>query len=259
MERGLGELPPHGERALSLIAEALSAIAPEERVQFWWRDDDASAGSAALDRLLSISGRYGAPVALAVMPGHLKPSLAETLHGHHVDVLVHGWKHKNQAAPGEPRSEYPLSRPREDMRAEFAKGLSVLSEAFPGQTLAVFVPPWNRLPAQLEESLIACGYFGLAASGAGRRSSNGGSGLQRTGIDLNVVGTNAASHLADVDVAAASLAARIKAGERGPFCIVTHHRQHDDDVWAFCEALWRTLSTTGRVEVLPARAVFRPG
>jgi hypothetical protein len=73
-----------------------------------------------------------------------------------------------------------------------------------------------------------------------------------------VVGACGTSRLADLGDAATALAARIGAGERGPFCVVTHHRRHDDDVWAFCEAFWSTLRGTGRLEMLAARDIFQP-
>lgn len=124
----------------------MSAIGAGERVQFWWRDDDASAGSPALDRLLALSDRCGAPVSLAVIPHQLRPSLVNALRGRRVDVLVHGWKHKNRAEPDQPRSEYPLTRPRDEMQAELAKAADLLREALPEHALRVFVPPGTGFP-----------------------------------------------------------------------------------------------------------------
>src|SRR5690348_9103787 len=43
----------------------------------WWRDDDAVAPGARLERMLSIAG--GVPVALAVIPGPAEPRLAAWL------------------------------------------------------------------------------------------------------------------------------------------------------------------------------------
>jgi len=45
----------------------------------WWRDDDAQAPSAALDRALELAQKYHAPLALAVIPHGLDDALAARL------------------------------------------------------------------------------------------------------------------------------------------------------------------------------------
>ncbi|MBV9567125.1 MAG: glycosyl transferase family 28, partial [Hyphomicrobiales bacterium] len=56
----------------------LEAIANEdETLAFWWRDDDVVAPSPALDRLLRLSERFDAPVALAAIPLLATEALAE--------------------------------------------------------------------------------------------------------------------------------------------------------------------------------------
>lgn len=254
----MSALPQHGEKALSTIEEALSSLGPHECVQFWWRDDDANASSDALLRLLSLSEEQGAPVALAVITGQLKPSLAVSLQGHDTQVLVHGWRHKNHAAAGEPKSEYPASRPRDEMREELAKGLDALRNALPQQAVAVFVPPWNRFAPGVEDDLVACGYIGLSSSRAMPAFLPEAVPLRRADVDLNLVTTAGASHLADLGNSATALARRIRAGERGPFGVVTHHRLHDEDVWSFCSAFWRAIRNSAHAEAIDARAVFCP-
>ncbi|HEX2116752.1 MAG TPA: hypothetical protein VHM01_20290, partial [Alphaproteobacteria bacterium] len=46
---------------------------------FWWRDDDATAPSGALDRLLALHQKYATPLAIAVIPARAQPGLAERL------------------------------------------------------------------------------------------------------------------------------------------------------------------------------------
>ena len=43
-----------------------------------------------------------------------------------------------------------------------------------------------------------------------------------------------------------------------PTGVLTHHRCHDDDTWAFMESLLRYTSTRSAVRWLPAAQVFAP-
>src|SRR5215472_4002810 len=67
----------------------------------WWRDDDAIAASAELDRLV--------PLALAVIPALADAGLAARLAAarqSEVAVLQHGWRHTDHADGGR-KSEFP--------------------------------------------------------------------------------------------------------------------------------------------------------
>src|SRR5271169_1991792 len=82
----------------------------------WWRDDDAVAPTARLDRLLSIAS--GVPVSLAVIPADAEQELAQWLAHFRrsapkacVVVLQHGWRHLNRLG-GAKKSEFPAERSR---------------------------------------------------------------------------------------------------------------------------------------------------
>jgi hypothetical protein len=238
------------------ITDALAHVPLGETVRFWWRDDDASASSPALDRLLALSSETCVPVGLAVIPGHLKPSLVDCLHGKNgIDVLVHGWLHKNHAPAEEPRSEYPRSRPVQEVREELPRSLAVLRDAFSTHTIPVFVPPWNRFPSEFEDQLAACGYRGLSSVLGNRPQPQGAQGLRRAHCDMNIVA--AKDSVGRADIKGASLTAkRIRAGERGPFGVVTHHGLFDDRSWTLCERFWRSISSHDRAQAVSARSVF---
>src|SRR2546423_10040818 len=68
---------------------------------FWWRDDDATAPSPALDELLQLSKRAAVPLALAVVPLEARRELFDGLEA---SVLMHGSDHRNRAAPGEKKT-----------------------------------------------------------------------------------------------------------------------------------------------------------
>lgn len=245
--------------ALASITDALQRRAGDEAVRFWWRDDDAEVSSPALDRLLDLSARAGVPVGLAVIPGHLDSSLAVRINATSgIDVLVHGWIHRNHAGEGEPATEYPRSRRVAEVRDELARGLAVLRQAFPQRTLPVFVPPWNRFPPELEDVLVECGYAGLSSASANRAPHAGSASLRCAHGDLNIVAAPATACGAQIK-GAALVAKNIRAGERGPFGVVTHHRLFDDDAWKLCELFWKSITSSKSVQTVPARGVFFAG
>src|SRR5258708_22135859 len=86
-------------------------------VDFWWRDDDATAPSAAVRQLLQLSKASGVPLALAVIPLGAVPQLFEGLRA---SVLMHGTDHRNRAAPAEKKSEFPLAEPEAQAIARLA-------------------------------------------------------------------------------------------------------------------------------------------
>jgi len=240
---------------LDIIDRALErAKAP---VRFWWRDDDAGAHSAALERLLSLSQQNRAPVSVAVIPARMETRMIEAMRGRDFDVLVHGYAHNNQAGEGQPKCEFPLSRPLEDMRADLRKALSLLREALPQNTIPVFVPPWNRFPDKLLPLLKECGYVGLSkASTMKPDPAARENGLRQFDGHFNVVAWKDGPHLADMPLVSKKLAKQIRAGAQGPFSIVTHHRDHDEAIWAYCEKLWKLLGTHRNAHIVRAREIF---
>jgi hypothetical protein len=110
---------------------------------FWLRDDDAVTVTPALERLLSLS--RGIPIALAVIPELAEPSLFAK----DVAVLQHGCDHRNRAAPGEKKTEFPASEsiPQALQRLRLARERLVSMAG--SRVLPVIAPPWNRLRREL--------------------------------------------------------------------------------------------------------------
>ena len=71
-------LPPRADWP-GLSAELDAWAAAGRTATFWWRDDDATAPTPELGRLLRLAGAHGAPLALAVIPAEAGPALAEAL------------------------------------------------------------------------------------------------------------------------------------------------------------------------------------
>ena len=131
-----------------------------ETAVFWWRDDDATKPSAALDRLLRAAESHA--LALAVIPAGTTGALVNHLDGaDNVTVLQHGFRHANHAPATEKKAEFGAHRPMPAMLSEIEDGRTRLEDLFGDRFLPLFVPPWNRiadnLPAALAIRGSACG------------------------------------------------------------------------------------------------------
>jgi hypothetical protein len=149
------------QEAWERLAAELDLWAPG-RASFWWRDDDAVAPTAALDRLLALGLP---PLALAVIPANLDPALPACLAGRPVTVLQHGFAHRNHEPPERKKAELGEARPAAAVLAELRAGWRRLAAAFSGQALPVLVPPWNRISERLAGPLAVEGYRGLSTYG----------------------------------------------------------------------------------------------
>jgi hypothetical protein len=133
-------------------------------VQFWWRDDDASAPSPALERAVGLAKKHAIPLALAVIPQEATPQLFQGLH-ERVTVLQHGTDHRNRAAAGEKKTEYPDTEPVEVALARIAEGMAKLRSRAGRDFIPVLAPPWNRIRKDLVDKLPSLGIRGISAYG----------------------------------------------------------------------------------------------
>src|SRR5260221_10594154 len=137
-------------------------------VDFWWRDDDATAPSAAVRQLLQLSKASGVPLALAVIPLGAKPELFEALGA---SVLMHGTDHRNRAAAAEKKSEFPLAEPEVEAIARLAAARERLARLPRAAFLPGLSPPWDRFKRSLVWLLPESGLQGI--SGYGPRQAAG--------------------------------------------------------------------------------------
>jgi hypothetical protein len=214
-------------------------------VQFWWRDDDAAAVSSSLKKLLQISKASGVPLALAVVPHSAEPSLFELFH-QGMTVLQHGTDHRNRAAPGEKKTEYPLAEPAEAALQRISQGSTRLKIQAGQHFLPVLAPPWNRMRQDLLGKLPAIGIRGLSGYGA-RASAEPAPGLRQVNTHVDIVAWRQGKRFIGEE-AALSLASKFLSREE-PVGWLTHHAVHDDAAWNFLERLFalegvRWLSAT---------------
>ncbi|MBX3537287.1 MAG: polysaccharide deacetylase family protein, partial [Chelatococcus sp.] len=220
----------------------------------WWRDDDAVAPTAALDRLLAMSARQGMPIALAVIPERASRELAARLAAEpSVDVLVHGYGHHNHAPAGEKKAEFGGHRPLEALQDEARAGLERLRALMPGKLVPAFVPPWNRIAPELAATLPALGYRGLSTFKT-RRSL---AGLVVANCHCDPIDWHGSRSLVDPHIVINRLAGEILAmPDDEPIGLLTHHLVHDEAIWRFCEDLLAHLMASAVVRPLAGRAIF---
>jgi hypothetical protein len=213
--------------------------------ELWWRDDDAAAPCAALERLLALSRGTRVPLALAVVPSAAVPALFEGLEA---TVLMHGTDHVNRARPDEKKSEFPEGEPDDAALARLTAARARLERLAGDNFLPVLAPPWNRLKRSLVAHLPAAGLHGLSTYGA-RKAAIPGVREVNTHVDIidwrgtrGFVGEEAAlgalvSHLS------ARLCNKCDAGEATG--VLTHHAVHDAASWRFLERLLERTRATG--------------
>ena len=213
----------------------------------WWRDDDAVAATAELERLLSLTGRARIPVALAVIPARAEAGLAARLaRASGVTVLQHGYAHRNHAAPGSRAVECGGARMLDEVAAELRLGRVTLATLFGAQFLPVLVPPWNRIEAGLVPRLAELEFSGLSAWGS-REGREAAPGLRQVHTHADPIAWRRGRGFAGADRVTEALAGHLEARRTGgadpeePTGLLTHHLAHDAAGWEFLEDLSERL------------------
>lgn len=238
-----------------LVTALDEVVARGRRLELWWRDDDAVEPGPALDRLLDLSRRLAAPLALAVIPRDCRDELAQRISREPtVRVLQHGFAHANHAPPGDRKIELghaPLAMILEELRI----GADRLARVFGDRALPVLVPPWNRIDEPVVQRLPALGFEGLSTFRPRARAFPV-EGLVQVNTHWDPIAWRAGGGLADrvslldalAERAWQAAAGRTDPGE--PFGILTHHLVQDGWTWRFLEEVLTLLVGRGR-------AVFR--
>jgi len=214
--------------------QGFEAAVAQRKPVFWWRDDDATAVTPALERLLKLSQARGIPLALAVIPATAQPALFSRLEGA-VDVLQHGGDHVNRAPAGAKKTEFPQLEAAAAALERLAKGRERLKALAGARALPVLAPPWNRFRADLLAELPAIGLQGLSAYGA-RASAAPAPGLRQVNTHVDIVAWRQGKRFVG-DEQALELAMNCITKDE-PIGWLTHHAVHDDGCWRFLERLF---------------------
>lgn len=205
----------------------------------WWRDDDATAPSAALDRLNDLSIETGLPVHLAVVPEPAVLALAACLSGRkNLIPVVHGWAHRNHQKPDAKKSEFGADRPVNAALADAERGLVRMRDLFGDDLCPMFVPPWNRISDKVSAGLPTLGYHMLSTF-TPRKAREAAPGLTRINTHLDPIDWRGTRGLTDPDTLIAQATAQLRDRREGradndePYGLLTHHLVHDDAIWQF--------------------------
>jgi hypothetical protein len=228
----------------------------------WWRDDDATHASGELDRLLGISERTEAPVALAVIPRDIHDSLTRRLERcGRAWALQHGWSHANHAPGVDRQEEFGPHRPREVMLAELSEGWRRI-EALP-RGLPVLVAPWNRMDPKLVGDLPQAGLAAVSTLGP-RPAAQPAAGVRQTNVHVDIVDWAGHRGFVGEPAALGQVVAHLshrrpgEVVEEEPTGLMTHHLFHDEGCWWFVEELLRRSSAHPAVRWLSAQEAFWP-
>ncbi len=238
----------------------------------WWRDDDAQAPSAELDRMLGLAQKYGAPLGLAVIPDgmarmtRMARSATDTLASRlqssaAVAVLQHGFSHGNHAPPDEKKMELGGHRPTAVVHRELAAGFEMLRDGFGERFLPVLVPPWNRIATPLLAGLPQAGFTGLSTFGP-RSASEPAADLRAVNTHVDLIDWKNHKRFVGAPRAVEAMVAHLKSRRLGgidsgePTGLLTHHQVHDEQCQAFLAQLLGALDEHPAAKWLSAEAVF---
>jgi hypothetical protein len=228
---------------------------------FWWRDDDATTRTPALERLLALSRDASVPLALAVIPMGVQTGLlADQDRG--VTLLQHGVVHHNLAPTGEKKTEFPVSEPVPAALDRLAQGRMRLTALFGDRALPVLVPPWNRISApDLLPALTGGGFRGLSRFGP-RTLRGMPEGLVQVNTHVDVIDWKGTRGFVGTEVALAQVLAHLQARRHARVdaaeatgCL-THHAVHDEATWMFLEELFAQTAGRGLVVWRSASELF---
>jgi hypothetical protein len=227
---------------------------------FWWRDDDATRPSPALEQLLQLSKSSAVPLALAVVPLEAAPELFAGLGA---SVLMHGTDHRNRAAPGEKKTEFAAAEPEAEAIARLSAARERLARQAGASFLPVLAPPWNRFKRALAARLPAAGLHGLSAYGP-RAAAEAAPGIRQVNTQVDLIDWHGTRGFAGEDAALRAAVKHLAARRSGaadaaePTGWLTHHALHDAAAQEFLERLFeRTRSLGARwldpVALFPSR------
>lgn len=212
-------------------------------VELWWRDDDATVPSKALDTLTGLSDEYGLPLTLAVIPESTSVELATDLkEKRFVNVAVHGWSHANHAPKQQKKQELGAHRALEQVVEELERGHSKLSGLYPQQYIPMLVPPWNRIDGSVLDQLPVIGFQAVSVFG---RAVSAAVPMINTHIDvIDWRGSRGAKPFEDLYL---EIEKAIKGGCLN-IGLLTHHLVHDKAAWDFLRQFFDLASEHSNIQ-----------
>ena len=192
--------------------------------------------------------------------------MADRLAGRGVDVLQHGYAHRNHEPPGVKKAELGAARPPAAVREELRRGAQLLTAAFGSQALPVLVPPWNRIAEPLIDLLTDDGYRGLSTQGTRQpAAASRQQGILQVNTHIDIVDWRGGRRFigleAAIDLALGHLSARRegRADADEPTGLLTHHLVLEAEAFDFTAAFLERTAEHPAVQWRSARDIFAPG
>jgi hypothetical protein len=210
--------------------------------RLWLRDDDAVMATAALDRLLGLTGDFAMPVAIAVVPALTSEVFAQYLAGYlHATPVIHGWNHTNYAPAGEKKQEFGDNRHSDIVLADLSAALQRMVKLHGNKLVPMLVPPWNRIGTNILPHLAELGFTALSCFGDSRFETP--VSVINTHVDL--IDWHGTGGCREHPILVAGLIEQLhRTGQtNAPIGILGHHLVHDGAAWRFLEELFEL--TTG--------------
>jgi len=228
----------------------------------WWRDDDAQLPSPQLDRLIQLSITSKTPLVLATIPHGVDVSLSEKIRkAAQISIVQHGWSHSNHAPPSEKKCELGDHRPLNNIERELTAGTEILIELFGDRFLPVLVPPWNRISANVTDQLESFGYVGLSTFGD-RKTVQTSPGFCQANTHVDLINWRGTRAFIGTENAVRQITSHLQQRRCGRFPdndatgILTHHLDHDEDLWRFLEDFFQFTAAHSAVQWQTGRQVF---
>ena len=228
----------------------------------WWRDDDATHPTPALERLLNIAAANHVPICLAVIPAAAHPGLNSLLKSPaDVAIAVHGISHENFADPGEKKCELVEGRSPQMLARQLRQGFDSLLALAGDHTIPVVVPPWNRIAKTLLPSLPAHGFRGISTYGD-RRSNEPTQGLLQVNCHVDPINWRGGRSFVGTEQALDMLICHLarrrlgSADSREPTGLLTHHAVWTDEAFAFLEEVFARTRQDPAIRWQTAHEVF---
>jgi hypothetical protein len=213
--------------------------------EFWWRDDDATAPTPELRKLLALAHESGVPLALAVIPLAAQPELFANLPAR---VLMHGTDHRNRASAGEKKTEFTSAEATETALERLRRARERLATLAGASFVPVLVPPWNRCPLELIACLPASGLRGYSAYGARKAPARG---VTQVNSHVDIIDWHGKRGFVGEEAALGAAIAHLAARREGsadaaePTGVLTHHAVHDSDAWLFLARFFERTRAAG--------------
>jgi hypothetical protein len=231
---------------------------------FWWRDDDATARSSPLVRMLGLCRSAAIPLALAVIPQDVSAGLLEDDDAL-VTLLQHGVTHRNLAPAGDKKTEFPAVALPAEALDRLSQGRARMAGLFGPRALPVLVPPWNRVSSTgLVAALPGAGFCGLSRFGP-RKRIDACAGLVQVNTHVDVIDWRGSRGFVGTQAALAQTLAHLQARRLAnadpmePTGLLTHHAVHDEATWVFIETFFAQTAGHGRAVWRKAPELFLQG